>query len=77
MKTDITKEDIISLREDFFAFSRMRLYGFRTSLTIREIALSMLMEWIIKEFDYVSIEDKNICFKEVYAFMGKDFSEYV
>lgn len=74
MKKNITKEDVIALREEFikytetaeqYEFPKLALIGSKLVYTIRN-------------FERISDNDKekNAMFRIIYGAIGKDFSEY-
>ena len=72
MKTNITKEDAIRLREE------LRQYA-DTAEQYEFPLLAMIhykLVHCINDFDTMSIEEKNSMFRTVYKVIGKDYSEY-
>ena len=72
MKTNITKEDAIQLREE--------LHQYADTADQHEFPLLAMIHYkldhSINDFDTMSIEEKNSMFRTVYKVIGKDYSEY-
>ena len=72
MKTNITKEDVLGLREEAIQYEeKTGEYDFITMLFIQT-----KIDEVIKRFDTLTERDLNALFRGVYEFIGKDFSEY-
>lgn len=72
MKTNITKEDVLALREELLQYAeRAEQYDFPKILFVH-----MKIDQSIEQFDKLGTEDLNAMFRVVYGIIGKDFSEY-
>lgn len=72
MKTNITKEDVLALREELIQYAeKAELHEFTKILFVH-----MKLEQSIDQFDKLTTEDLNAMFRVVYGIIGKDFSEY-
>ncbi len=72
MKTNITKEDAIQLREEFLQYANNAEPHFYPILVVLNIKLDQSIDRI----DTMSVEEKNAMFRTVYKVIGKDYSEY-
>lgn len=72
MKTNITKEDAIQLREEFLRYADNAEPHFYPIL----IMLNIKLDQSIDRIDTMSVEEKNAMFRTVYKVIGKDYSEY-
>lgn len=72
MKTNITKEDVLALREELLQYAeKSEQYEFPKILFVH-----LKMDQSIDQFDKLTTEDLNAIFRVVYGIIGKDFSEY-
>lgn len=74
MKKNITKEDVIALREEFIKYTETaEQYEFPKLALIH-----LKLDYTIKAFERISDndEEKNAMFRVVYGAIGKDYSEY-
>lgn len=72
MKTNITKEDVLALREELLQYINKSTPNETEALGVALIAV----EGTIGLFNKLSIEELNRTFSGVYRIIGKDFSEY-
>ena len=73
MKTNITKEDVVRLREELLQYAS-------TAEVHEFVVIAMIhgkIDNTIEEFESYSIEDLNSMYRVIYKFIGKDFSDYV
>lgn len=72
MKANITKEDVIALREEFIKYTeRAEQYEFSILAGIHS-----KLDKSIEMFDTMDDVEKNAMFRVVYKIIGKDSSEY-
>lgn len=72
MKTNITKEDVLALREELLQYEEnAEQYDFMKVLFVH-----MKIDESIEQFDKLTPKDLNAMFRVVYNIIGKDFSEY-
>lgn len=72
MKTNITKEDILALREELLQYAeKVEQHEFPKILFVH-----LKMDQSIEQFDKLTTRDLNAMFRVVYEIIGKDFSEY-
>lgn len=72
MKINITKEEVLALREELNKYIEKS-----TPQEAEGLALALIsVGGAIYLFDKLSTEDLNRVFRGVYKFIGKDFSEY-
>ena len=72
MKTNITKEDVLALREELLQYAeKSEQYDWTKILFVH-----MKIDESIEQFDKLTTEDLNAMFRVVYGIIGKDFSEY-
>lgn len=72
MKTNITKEDVLALREELLQYAeKAELHEFTKILFVH-----LKLDQSIDQFDKLTTEDLNAMFRVVYGIIGKDFSEY-
>lgn len=72
MKTNITKEDVLALREELLQYAeKAEQHEFPKILLVH-----LKMDQSIDQFDKLTTEDLNAMFRVVYGIIGKDFSEY-
>lgn len=74
MKPNITKEDVIALREEFFKYTETAEQHESPKLVL----IGAKLVYTIRNFERISDNDKekNAMFRIVYRAIGKDFSEY-
>lgn len=72
MKTNITKEDVLALREELLQYAEKSEQHEWPKL----LFVHMKMDESIKQFDKLTTKDLNAMFRVVYGIIGKDFSEY-
>jgi hypothetical protein len=74
MKPNITKEDVIALREEFIKYTETAEQHEFPKLAF----INLKLDYTIKAFERISDNDKekNTMFRIVYRVIGKDFSEY-
>ena len=72
MKKNITKEDVLRLREEFVQYTERAEQHEYVKLTMIHIKL----DDSIANFDSMGDKEKNAMFRVVYQIMGKDNSEY-
>lgn len=72
MKKNITKEDVLRLREEFVQYTERAEQHEYVKLTMIHIKL----DDSIANFDSMGDKEKNAMFRVVYQVMGKDNSEY-
>lgn len=72
MKTNITKEGVLALREDLLQYAE--------TAEVREfpkiLFVNIKIDQSIAQFDKLSDKDLNAMFRVIYGMIGKDFSEY-
>lgn len=72
MKTNITKEDVLALREELIQYAE--------KAEVREfpqiLFVHIKIDQSIAQFDKLSDKDLNAMFRVIYGIIGKDFSEY-
>lgn len=72
MKTNITKEDVLALREELLQYAE--------KAEVREfpkiLFVHIKIDQSIDQFDKLSDKDLNAMFRVIYGIIGKDFSEY-
>lgn len=72
MKTDITKEDVLNLREELLQYAeKAEQHEFPKILFVH-----IKIDETIEQFDMFTNKDLNAMFRVVYDIIGKDFSEY-
>lgn len=72
MKTNITKEDVLALREELLQYAeKSEQHEFTKILFVH-----LKIDQSIDQFDKLTTEDLNAMFRVVYGIIGKDFSEY-
>lgn len=72
MKTNITKEDVLRLREELLQYAgKVEQHEFPKILLVH-----LKLDQSIDQFDKLTTEDLNAMFRVVYGIIGKDFSEY-
>lgn len=72
MKTNITKEDVLALREELLQYAeKAEQHEFPKILLVH-----LKMNQSIEKFDKLTTKDLNAMFRVVYGIIGKDFSEY-
>lgn len=72
MKTNITKEDVLALREELLQYAeKSEQYDWMKILFVH-----MKIDESIEQFDKLTTKDLNAMFRVVYGIIGKDFSEY-
>lgn len=72
MKTNITKEDVLGLREELLQYAeKAELHEFPKILLVH-----LKLDQSIDQFDKLTTEDLNAMYRVVYGIIGKDFSEY-
>lgn len=72
MKTNITKEDVLVLREEYLQYAEKAEQ--HESPNILYVLLKMDIS--IERFDKLTTRNLNAMFRVVYGIIGKDFSEY-
>ena len=72
MKTNITKEDVLALREELNKYIEKSTPQEAEGLGLALISVG----GAIYLFDKLTTEDLNAMFRGVYGIIGKDFSEY-
>lgn len=72
MKTNITKEDVLTLREELLQYAEKTEQ--HESPNILYVLLKMDIS--IERFDKLTTRNLNAMFRVVYGIIGKDFSEY-
>ena len=72
MKENITKENVLRLREEFVQYTKRAEQHEYVKLTMIHIKLNNS----IANFDSMDNKEKNAMFRVVYQVMGKDNSEY-
>lgn len=74
MKPNITKEDVIALREELLRYAETAEQHEFPKLAL----INFKLDYCIKVFEHISDNDKekNAMFRVVYRVIGKDFSEY-
>ena len=73
MKTNITKEDVVKLREELLQYAS-------TAEVHEFVVIAMMHRKIddtIEKFESYSIEDLNSMYRVIYKVIGKNFSDYV
>ena len=73
MKTNITKEDVVNLREELLQYAEKSEQHEWTKM----LFVQMKIEESIEQFDKLTTKDMNSMFRVVYKIIGKDFSEYM
>jgi len=72
MKINITKEDVLALREELLQYAeKAEQHEYPKILLVH-----LKMNQSIDQFDKLTTEDMNAMFRVVYGIIGKDFSEY-
>lgn len=72
MKTNITKEDVLALREELLQYAeKAEQHEFPQILFVH-----IKIDQSIDQFDKLSDKDLNAMFRVIYGIIGKDFSEY-
>lgn len=72
MKTDITKEDVLNLREELLQYAeKAEQHEFPKILFVH-----IKIDETIEQFDMFTNKDLNAMFRVVCDIIGKDFSEY-
>lgn len=72
MKTNITKEDVLALREELLQYAeKAEQHEFLNILFVH-----CKLDESIETFDKLTVKDLNAMFRVVYGIIGKDFSEY-
>lgn len=72
MKRNITKEDVLALREELLQYAeKTEQYEFPKIMFVH-----CKLDESIETFDKLTVEDLNAMFRVVYGIIGKDFSEY-
>lgn len=72
MRTNITKEDVLALREELLKYAETaEQYEFPKIMIIH-----MKLDKTIEVLDRMTMEELNAMFRVVYMIIGKDFSEY-
>lgn len=72
MKTNITKEDVLALREELLQYAETS----EQHEFIKILFIHCKLEESIDNFDKLTEKDLNAMFRVVYGLIGKDFSEY-
>lgn len=73
MRTDITKEEVIALHEDFKQYAET---AEQHELPIIAI-LHEHLQYSINTFDTMNCIEKNAMFRTVYRFVGKDYTDFL
>ena len=73
MKTNITKEDVVNLREEFLRYTATA----EQHEFIRLLFIHKKLDKTIELFDSMPMEELNAMFRVVYKTIGRDFSEFV
>ena len=72
MKTKITKEDVLNLREELLQYAeKAEQHEFPKILLVH-----IKIDETIEQFDMFTNKELNAMFRVVYGIIGKDFSEY-
>ena len=72
MKTNITKEDVLALREDLLQYAETaEQHEFPKILLV-----NIKIDQSIAQFDKLSDKELNAILRVIYGIIGKDFSEY-
>jgi hypothetical protein len=72
MKTNITKEDVLNLREELLQYAeKAEQHEFPKILLVH-----IKIDKTIEQFDMFTNKELNAMFRVVYGIIGKDFSEY-
>ena len=72
MKTNITKEDVLALREELLQYAeKAEQHEFPKILLV-----NIKINQSIAQFDKLSDKELNAMFRVIYGIIGKDFSEY-
>lgn len=72
MKTNITKEDALALREELLQYAeKAEQHEFPKILYVH-----LKLDKTIEDFEQYPIEELNSMFRCVYMVIGKDYSEY-
>ena len=72
MKTNITKEDVLKLKEEFLEYA----YNAEQHEFMMLAMIQIKLDQSIEEFDSMDDIEKNAMFRTIYNVIGKDFSEY-
>lgn len=72
MKTNITKEDAVRLREEFLQYAeKAEQHEFPKIMLVH-----LNLDKTIEQFEKYSMKELNAMFRCVYMVIGKDYSEY-
>ena len=72
MKTDITKEDVLKLIDEFISYAKQaEQYAFPILMMVQS-----KLEITLRHFDETSIEELNAMFRTIYKIIGKEYSEF-
>lgn len=71
MKTNITKEDVLALREELLRYAEKAEQNEFPKILL----VQLKMDEIVEQLDKL-IRELNAMFRVVYGIIGKDFSEY-
>ena len=72
MKTNITKEDVLNLREELLQYAEKAEQHEFPKILLAHIKIDKAIE----QFDMFTNKDLNAMFRVVYGIIGKDFSGY-
>lgn len=72
MKTNITKKDVLALREELIQYAETAEVG----EILKIMFVNIKIDQSITQFDMLSEKDLNALFRVIYGIIGKDFSEY-
>lgn len=73
MKKNITKEDVIALREELLRYAEnAELHLFPLIIVLYEN-----LNGTINKFEEMDLENLNAMYRVIYRIIGKDYSEYM